>query len=87
MAEVFEILGCCSNVASALKNPLIIYSCISYFRHAYTSEIKSGKCATQNLKNLRSSVDNMLTYYGHIKEPKKKDDFALIVSLVVILPT
>ena len=32
--EVFAIFGCCGNVASVSKAPLISYSRVSYFGHA-----------------------------------------------------
>ena len=43
------------------KAPFISYSCISYFGHACLNlnivsiSLLTGKCATQNLKNVRNS--------------------------------
>ena len=74
------MLRCRGNVASVPKALCISYSRISYFGHACPKinivlvliSRLTGKCATQNLKNLRNSspILDMLTSYGHIKKQK-----------------
>ena len=66
---------------SVPKTSFISYSCICYFGHACQKinlviiYLLTGKWATQNLKKHTQFMSmNMLTSYGHIKEPDKNDD-------------